>query len=256
MNRVVGTVPHPSDGDLVRYLDTELSELEERRLRVHLNGCAECTARVEAMAAESSAAARYIVKTGLSGPDAVTRARALASVRRAAARPRRSSYALRGLAAACVLLVLALTAQPVRAWISTRWNELRGASRTTSEVTTLPAAVVRRSSVVAFAPRGALFDLQIERFQPGGTLTVEVRDVNRATAQVLNGANETMLILPSGIRVENRSGSQASYLVIVPSNLPLLRISIGGETVANVSVPRRAVPWTHTFSLEEGAAAR
>jgi hypothetical protein len=254
MNRVVGTAPHPSDGDLVRYLDTELPELDERRLRMHLNGCAECTARVEAIASESSAVARYIAKTGLAGPDQVTRARALAAAKRANAQPRRKGYAMRGLAAACVVLVLALTAQPVRAWISERWDGLRGASASPAEVATLPAAVVRRSSVVAFAPRGALFDLQVERFQPGGTLTVEVRDVNRATAQVLDGANETMLILPSGIRVENRAGSHASYLVIVPSDVPLLRVTVGGQTVASVSVPKRSVPWSRSFSLAAPAA--
>jgi hypothetical protein len=249
MNRVVGTAPHPSDGDLVRYLDTELPELDERRLRTHLDGCAECTGRAESLAAESSAVASYIARTGLVAPDQVARARALAAVRRANAQPPRASYATRGMLAACVVLVLALSAQPVRAWIAERWDGLRGASVRPAEVTTLPAAVVRRSSVVAFAPRGELFDLQIERFQPGGTLTVQVRDVARATAQVLDGANETMLILPDGIRVENRAGSRASYLVIVPAKLPLLRVTVGGETVANVDVDAHAVPWTRTFAL-------
>ena len=250
MNTAIGTVPHPTDGDLVRYLDTELSELEERRLRTHLKGCEECSARVEAIASESSAVARYLVKTGVSGPDAVTRARAMAAVRKAsAARPRRMRFAMRGLAAACLLMVLALTAQPVRAWITARWEGLKGGGARSAEVATLPATVVRRSSIVAFAPRGARFDLQLERFQREGTLTVEVRDVERATAQVLNGANETMLILPSGIRVENRAGSHASYLVTVPADLPVLTVTVGGQTVATVPIDREDAPWTRTFSL-------
>ena len=257
MNTTIGTVPHPSDGDLVRYLDTELSELEERRLRTHLNGCEECTARVETIASESSAVARYLVKREVPGPDAVTRARALAAVRKANAERRTGMRrAIRGLAAASVLLVLALTAQPVRAWITERWEGLRGGSARPVEVTTLPATVVRRSSIVAFAPRGARFELQLERFQRDGTLTVEVRDVERATAQVLNGANETMLILPSGIRVENRAASRASYLVTVPSSLPVLNVTVGGETVATLNVARAKLPWTRTFSLSRESAAR
>lgn len=250
MNNVIGTVPHPSDGDMVRYLDAELSELEERRLRTHLNGCAQCTARVEAIASQSSAVTRYIGQTSLAGPDAVTRARALALARRATARPRRVWRPRRLAAAACALLVLALTAQPVRAWISERWDGLRATTSARTEAATLPASVVRRSSVVAFTPRGDRFDLLIERFQPGGTLTVKLRDVGRATAQVLNGANETMLILPGGIQVENRADSRASYLVTVPANLPLLSISIGGETVATFDAGELDAPWSRSFSLE------
>ena len=250
MNTAIGTGPHPSDGDLVRYLDTELSELEERRLRMHLKGCAACSARVEAIASESSAVARYLAKHAVPGPDTVTRARTLAAVRKANAERRSGVHrAIRGLVAASVLLVLALTAQPVRAWITERWEGLRGTSARPAEVATLPATVVRRSSIVAFAPRGALFELQLERFQREGTLTVEVRDVERATAQVLNGANETMLILPSGIRVENRAGSRASYLVTVPSSLPALNVTVGGETIATLDVDRAKLPWTRTFDL-------
>ncbi|MBW3628540.1 MAG: zf-HC2 domain-containing protein [Gemmatimonadetes bacterium] len=249
MNSVIGTVPHPSDGDMVRYLDTELSELEERRLRTHLNGCAQCTARLEAIASQSSAVARYIGQTGLPGPDAVTRARALALARRASVQPRRGWRRLRLAAAACALFVLALTAYPVRAWIAERWDGFRAPAAAPTEAATLPASVVRRSSVVAFTPRGDRFDLQIESFQPAGTLTVEVRDLGRATAQVLNGANETMLILPDGIRVENRAGSRASYLVTVPANLPLLSISVGGETVATVNAVELNAPWSRSFSL-------
>jgi len=249
MNRGIVAVPHPSDGDLVRYLDTELSELDERRLRSHLRECAQCAERAEAIASQSRAIAGYIGRTTPGGPDAVTRARALASARRASLRPRRAWRPLRLAAAACALLVLALTAQPVRAWISDRWDGLRGTRSSAAEVATLPASIVRRSSVVAFAPRGARFDLQIERFQPDGTLTVEVRDVERATAQVLNGMNETMLILPSGIRVENRAGSRASYLVTVPADLPLLQVSVAGQAIATVDIDDRALPWSRTFPL-------
>lgn len=249
MNRVIGTAPHPSDGELVRYLDAELSELEERRLRAHLKGCAECSARAEAIASDSTVVGRYIAETALVGADAVTRARALASVRKANSRPRRMIRPLHGVAAACLLLVLALTAQPVRAWIAERWVGLRGTEAVTAEVATLPTTVVRRNSVVAFAPRGDRFDLQVERYQPGGTLTVEVRNVGRASAQVLNGANETMLILPTGLRVENRPGSVASYLVTVPANLPVLHVSVAGESVATIQVDQGELPFTRTFPL-------
>jgi hypothetical protein len=65
-----------------------------------------------------------------------------------------------------------------------------------------------------------------------------------------------MLILPSGIRVENRAGSRASYLVTVPASLPVLSVSVGGQTVATVNIDRGALPWTRTFPLAPGSATR
>jgi anti-sigma factor RsiW len=255
MNMVIGSAPHPSDGDLVRYLDTELAELDERRLRTHLDGCAACAVRIEQIASDSSAVASYLAGSAPTAPDMVTRARALAGVRRAGATRRRSRRpALRAAAAACALLVLSLSAQPVRAWMMERWEGARATAVRAPEVAKLPANVVRRSSVVAFAPRGARFDVQLESFQADGTLTIQVRGVERATAQVLDGSHETLLILPSGLRVENTASSRASYRVTVPADLPLIRVTVAGHTLASYSVEKGAVPSSRSFPLGQGAA--
>jgi hypothetical protein len=257
MNKVIGAVTHPSDGDLVRYLDTELAELDERRMRAHLDGCARCAVRFASLAGESAAVGRYIGDKPVDAPDMVTRARVLANIRIASAarHQRRRPQGGRLLLAACAVLVLLLAAPPVRAWMSGALGGLRGAPAATATAT-LPAAVVHRSSVVAFAPRGVLFEVQIERFQAEGSLTVQVRDVPRASAQVLDGSSETMLILPSGLRIENASSSHASYLVVVPAGLPLVRVSVGGHTVASYSVEAGAVPASRTFALRGVAAGR
>lgn len=255
MNTVIGATPHPSEGDLIRYLDAELSEIEERRLRAHVDGCGHCNARLEEIARFSRSVSRLVAGTPVAGPDMVTRARALATVRRAhAARATTRRRAVHVALAASVLLVLAIAAPPVQAWLSDRLEAFRApiASPVSAPVAPVVAAAAERSSVVAFTPRGARFELEVERYQEAGTLTVEFREASRASAQIVGGRDETMLVLPSGLRVENANGSGASYVVVVPADLPQVRISVGGEEIASLDHETTTVPATRSYSLVRG----
>lgn len=252
MNKVIGATPHPSEGDLIRYLDAELSEIEERRLRAHVDGCGRCTATLEEVARYSRSVSRLVAGSPVAGPDVVTRARALATVRRAhVARVAGRRRAVHGALAASVVLVLAIAAPPVQAWLLDRFDALRApvAAPVAEPAAPVVEAEAERGSVVAFTPRGVRFDLEVERFQEAGTLTVEFREAPRASAQIVGGSDETMLVLPSGLRVENGEGSSASYRVVVPAELPEVRISIGGEEVATFDRSTTAVPTTKSYSL-------
>src|SRR5690606_23333240 len=162
-------------------LDAELAELPERRLRTHLERCERCAGRIATIAAESRTVARYLAAAEVAGPDEVGRARALAAARRASAtREGERRGGSRSAAAAAVPPLVAVAAAPVREGVADRWDALRDHPSGADDVVTLVPALVYRSSVVAFAPRGATFELHIERAQVEGSVTVEVREAERA----------------------------------------------------------------------------
>lgn len=259
MNRVNGAGPHPSEGDVIRYLDAELSEAEEHRFRKHLGVCAECAARAEAFAREGRAASRVLAELPAPGPDAVTRARALAAVRRVGRRRRAPGTAHRhtGVAAAAVaLLAIGMGVQPVRAWVADWWSSLaRPDGESPPAVVARPAAAPgEQRSVVAFEPSHAPFVLRIDQRQRAGSLRLEVLEVERASAQIHGGSEETILVLPAGIRVENAPESAADYVVTLPATLPEIEVVIGGETVARIEPAAEQTPWSREFPLGRGAA--
>lgn len=260
MNGTFRAVPHPSEGDLLRYVDTELSELEERRLQVHLAQCGMCNERLESLARDARRAELYLSRLSPAAPDEVTRARTLAAVRRAAAargqRPWWARGAARSVAAVAALLLVAIAAEPVRAWLSSGFRVLSGpgavpaATPAMVPVAAPAAAIEHRSSVVAFQPGDAVFDLRIERPQTGGSLALEVHEAARASAQILGGGSETMMVLPSGLRVENQPGSVASYRVVVPATVEQVRVHIGDRLVATLHPGRQPAPWSEVFHLD------
>jgi len=187
----------------------------------------------------------------------VTRARTLAAVRRAYAerhaRRRRRAFT-RAASAAGLALALAGTVQPVRAWFMSGLAAVGVTSPPVeSEVVLQPATAVRRGSVVAFTPGDGPFDLRVEQSQRVGSVTIEVRDVERASAQILNGGEETMLVLPSGLAIENRAESEASYLVVVPATVGEFRLLVDGRRVAVMRTDRRSPPWSRSFDLSSPA---
>ena len=258
MNRRI-RMSHPSEGDLIRYLDEELYELDERRIQVHVRGCASCRARLDALAAATHSAARAIGGMEVAGPSDVVRARALAAARRANAERstrRAGGTGRQAVAAAIALVVIGASVSPVRAWVSTLLPSAPTPVAAPALVTLPAAPAAHRSSVVAFRPSGALFELHVDAPQAEGTLTVEVRSGARGTAQIVGGDDETMLVLPSGLHVENSPGSTGSYHVTVPAEVPAVRVIVGGEHVHTLRPSEEPAGSARVFSLSGAEAGR
>lgn len=242
------TSRHASDGDLIRGLDGQLSDLEQRRLRNHLAECADCGQRSAELQAHAAVARQYLRRDELgSGPDELTRARALAAIRQAtrsreAARRRKPLHG----AAVAAVLILALavgSAQPVRAWVMERVAEVRGAPMAAPAlVAEMPATVVaRRGSIIAFQPAGEVFEIRLEHPQQAGAVGLTVRPVDRATAQMSGDGTESIMILPSGLRIENRAASTARYWITLPSSLGTVRVVAGSRVLATLPVSELGV---------------
>jgi anti-sigma factor ChrR (cupin superfamily) len=255
---MTGTKPtsrHPSMGVLLRRLDGELGDAAEAKLSRHLQRCDACRARAEELEEHARIASRYLqllpAGEGRGGP----RDDVVAAMRGAQAR-RRPSRVHRGWAAAAAivgLLAISMTVDPLRAWVLTRLAAVASpVEQPMAPIVALPTAVVGADgSVIAFEATGGVFDLQLERHQMVGEIFVQVRNIGRATAQVTNSGDETMLVLPSGLRIENGSTSSASYRVTLPTSVDRLVLRVGDEAPRVLEIPEDAGSWSATVPLRE-----
>ncbi len=252
---------HLEDGDLIRLLDRQASPEEHRGILAHLSACGECAARMEALSEQSEILSRFIGELDAdAAPDELTRARALsaarhARARRAANRGGLSAGVARAAAVAAVAAVVTLSVSPLRAWVADRWAALAGGGEAGAPVPVQPLEL-ERGSVIRFEPAGEIFVLELEHAQAAGSVTLELRDLDQASAQVLNGATEEIIALPSGLRVENTAASTASYAFTLPANLRLIQIFAGGRPVAIIPVEDARLPWSRTVAVDGSDAPR
>lgn len=147
MNLTAGSRPrHLEDGDLVAYMDHAMDRARHRWAAGHLEGCAECAARLTAMQTRAGAVSSWL--GGLDEPVADERkALAMAAVERARFRSRaRHGWGSRGMLAAAAMVAMLLTVAfgtpPGRAWMGAAAERL-GISgpneRSTEAVPPMPA---------------------------------------------------------------------------------------------------------------------
>lgn len=245
---------HLSEGDLVRILDRQAPAADLGWMTAHVSSCGECAGRVETLRSQSEAVSRYVgsLDSGVVADD-LTRARALVAAR-GAAKPakaiRVASYGwMRAAAAIAVVAVGALGIQPVRAWVADQWAALTGEEVLTPAEPATPSAVLAEGSVVSFEPAGDVFVLEIRNAQAVGDVHLRVTDVPRASATVMDGADEAILVLPSGVRIENADGSTASYSITLPSTLRLVQVFADGKPIAMLPVQDSGADWSRTVPL-------
>jgi hypothetical protein len=129
MNLTAGSRPqHLEDGDLVAYMDHQMDRARSRWANGHLEGCAECAARLSAMQARAGALSAWLGAVDEPASDE-RRALAMAAVERARFRSRaqygwRSRPMLAAAAMVAMLLTVAFGTPPGRAWVGTAAERL------------------------------------------------------------------------------------------------------------------------------------
>lgn len=208
---------HVDDGALVRYLDEQCEADEAGMVAAHLDRCARCGERLGALRARSRA-----VSAALRAADPpLPRARAAA---------RRS---FRVAAAAVVVLGVAGTVRPVRAWIAdgaeALWQAVTGRGARDQRATpSIPDG--KGATAVSFVPTDGPFTVEVRGRQAAGTITLRGVPGDTARAMVRGGTgDEDLVILPAGLRIANAVGSVASYEIEVPARLGPIRLGVGDE---------------------------
>jgi hypothetical protein len=238
---------HVPEEELVRLLDEELRPGRRSEVVDHVFGCGECSERMAELTHASQWFASYLARIDAEAEvDELARARALAAMRRAstgAAAPRtaqrRSIPLARAAAIVGVFIVTGLFVPPVRAWVAER---IGFASRAAPEEVVVTEEVglpvAGTSSTISFRPNDALFRFELEHPQVGGSITVEGTEGSLASARILGGGAETILILPGGLRIGNAPASAVDYRLHLPVDLVTeVRILVGGTMVAEFDHP-------------------
>lgn len=252
--------PHASDGDLVRWLDGEADAAERSRTHAHVAMCDACAERLEMFRRRSARLSTLLTETdaplpALSPP--------LGPVERGRARERRfrvprptASGWLRAAAVVLLVAAVALSVDPVRAWVVDRWTDLEAAFTEDAGVPApipVPASESTGGAVVSFVPTGEVFRLTFDHPQAGGELVLRVEDGAQASVQIVDGAGEMLLVLPGGVRVHNSAASTADYSVRVPAGLEAVRVRIGGGAAVTYPVGAPGAARRLTIDLAAGS---
>jgi hypothetical protein len=222
MNTSIQDVMHPEDAELVRYLDEELPEERAVILMNHFASCADCMVRREELEDVSSWLSGGLTLLDEEVPvDEIARARALAAVRAAARSDAKVGAPIgwvRAAAAIAVLVVGAAVAPPVRAWIADLVAP-RIASEAIAPAPVAEAAGAEVGATISFTPAVGVFRVELATLQAGGAVSLHATTGEQAAALVVGGADVSLLVLPSGLRIENHPASTATYRLELPAGL-------------------------------------
>ena len=221
---------HPSDSDLVRYLDSEGGTEQRKYARDHLDECPRCQQRLRLLRARSAALSDLIGQMQV--PEREIAAPPVGAGM-TATYPHGSSPGARSagvLKAAAIMVLMAVPAvamvPPVRAWIMTQWSEFTASPAALGD--SVPALPTPAGSSVSFVPSGKVLNVWLEREPEPGMIWVRPLEMERVTVETAASAGDRLFVLPNGVRIENGSDSNARYVITVPSTLDAVVVYAAG----------------------------
>lgn len=212
---------HPEAGALLRLLDGALEDDERVLVTTHVRGCPTCVERTADLRVLSHGLSRVLART-----DAVRESggRILSLPRRARPAPRRTWRR-----AAMIVLALAaaaLAAPPVRAWLASGLEAIRGAGRDAPAEAPAPAAV--EPNAIAFPFTDTVFVLTIDTRQSAGTLTIAFTMRPGPVRAEATSARPELMVVPDGVRIANDASDPGSYRIDLPEPVRVVRVRIAG----------------------------
>jgi hypothetical protein len=255
---------HIEDDALLRLAAAEATSEERAAAAVHLAACADCSARLELIHALVADAARLLDAAPAPQLHERRRARSLAAVRQAALRKaaaRRPRFAFNGAlaraaAVAGILVAAGGAAAAAGPWLASRVQDLLRTEEPAADAAA-PTPNVVRGSIVAFAPEGDEFAIEIATSQAGGSLVLRVTDTRSASARIMGSEGELdVVVLPTSLRIHNATDATADYELIVPAHLRTLRVRVGDGPEMVVSPAALGAGWSAAVGLRQGGRGR
>ena len=256
---------HVAEGDLVRYLDEEMTTIERGTVARHLLRCAECAASLDSLRADRAGFARLLGELPTPVMDPATRAASLAAIERAlAGEPARTRpatgrrAALRAAAAGGVLVVsaaAAATSPTVRHAVVDTWRSVveRDGSSAIDGNRETARRIPLAGATIGFIPTSESFVLEMANPQQTGMLILGISISESVTATAVDGREPVdLVVLPDGMRIENDLSATGDYAVSIPRHLREIRIRVGDGTDRVLMVSDLSSTWVSTIDLSTG----
>ena len=218
---------HVEDGDLMRLLDTECSDTEDRMLRMHLAACKDCKGRHDRIARLSHRFSALLFELEEPVPGQITQVTESRKAKtRTTAKPWWSRRVLRVAAVVTLILTGAAVVSPVRAWVIDALRSILGADAST------PAQQQTPGSLVSFVPSGGEFLVEFLETQATGVLRVYVDTTDAASARMIGqAAGEGFLVQSAGLTIRNTNASEVSYELRLSRTCSSFEVRIAGAVV-------------------------
>lgn len=230
---------HIEDGDIIRLLDGECGQAEERSIREHLRECAQCQSEADELERLSRGFRLLLQRADvMPSPSEATTRRGEKPAVRPVLTPRWTQTRVLKAAAVVALVITAIGVSPARAWLVDGWQAIRslfveGSVEPTQPLP--PAETATAPAVVTFTPPGPAFTIDVSSAQISGTVSLAMDSGPSASARVLGGdGSEELVVHRGGLHIVNAPTSSARYEIVVPRSVSTLELIIAGRTVLSL----------------------
>jgi hypothetical protein len=217
---------HLDDEQVQRLLDRELPQAAERPAREHLDGCAQCRARLAEAEREEAETAELLRLLDHPAPRISAQAVAAAALRRTA-HFRWAAGIL--LAAGLAGVAYAAPGSPLRAWIGALVERVGGSPKPQAPAPPRAPAGEPVSAGVAVSA-GRRLVVSFDSAQVTGEALVTLSDQAAEVTVRAPGDAVGFTSDPELLTIHNR-GSGASYRIEIPGNAPWVEIRVAGTRI-------------------------
>ncbi|MDP2470589.1 MAG: zf-HC2 domain-containing protein [Candidatus Palauibacterales bacterium] len=252
-------MPHPSDGHMFAWLDGEMEPGDGAGVREHLESCAECRNRAEALRRQSEEFSQAMILldehgSGLADPGPLPFAAALPVGRH---RLRFTGWTL-ARAAGLVLVAAGAAAalvpgSPVRDWfegLSRSGPPVGGVPAVRTPDAEAPAEAARGSSVsaVSVEPVEGGVTVSLHGFDPSSNVHVRLTDAGRATVRVEDAPESPRYVTAPGM-LEVIGAREGEIWVELPRSVRDAVVLVDGEAAVRIEGGRLVILWPVLDSL-------
>jgi hypothetical protein len=226
-----------SDAQLMQYLHGELNDADRAWVDAQILATPAVAERLDLVRHRSS---RLSILLRAADPAPVDVEASALSIRptidrNAIARShwwQRTPPALRIAASIAILLGAVLLVEPARAWVL---EQARAVAEVVGLVDSAPTDVAPQVDVardadvrLSFPWSAATFDIAVGN--AAGNITITAGSADEATAEMAGASGTSLMVVPTGIRIEGSGSADALYTLTLPSVVTTVRVIRAGGT--------------------------